>query len=256
LVGGLLAADQSSKHLKSQLPEIPFFGSYHLTRLEWVLRRYHMRDWKHIWPLVCIALLLAPVCAFSQKPLASKEDYQKYIEPLLQEKDFGTHYVEDGAADASVLTPMSRRGTTLHLDRPSDPVIRLVRLGAKSLPLLIDCLSDGRIASIRFDGNTITKPMNVPVGYVCLDILMGSVRGSPVSVVECGYDGLGGCMNLGFYFRPDDYRGCLNQCEPRPWVTLVQRNWRQQFLQNRLRFQNFYDSANIPEYKEFMTPKK
>ena len=209
-------------------------------------------------PLVCMAvLLLAPVCAFSQKPLASKEDYQKYIEPLLKEKDFGTHYVEDGAADASVLTP-TERGLTFHLDRPSDPVIKLVRLGAKSVPLLIDCLGDGRVTSVRFDGNTITRAMSVPVGYVCLDILTGSVRGKPVSDMPCGSDGLGACMNNGFYFRPDDYWKCRekDRCELRPWVTVVQGNWRRQFLQNRLRFQNFYDSTNIPEYKEFTTPKK
>lgn len=217
-----------------------------------------MRNWKHSMPLVCMAvLLLAPVCAFSQKPLASKEDYQKYIEPLLKEKDFGTHYIEDGAADASVLTP-TERGPTFHLDRPSDPVIKLIRLGAKSVPLLIDCLSDGRVTSVRFDGNTITRAMSVPVGYVCLDILTGSVRGKPVSDMLCGSDGLGACMNKGFYFRPDDYWKCRekDRCKLRPWVTVVQGNWRRQFLQNRLRFQNFYDSTNIPEYKEFTTPKK
>jgi len=217
-----------------------------------------MCNWKHILPLVCLAVLLrAPVCAFSQKPLASKEDYKKYIEPLLKEKDFGTHYVEDGAADASVLTP-TERSPTFHLDRPSDAVIELVRLGAKSVPLLIDCLGDGRLTSVRFDGNTITKAMNVPVGYVCLDIMTGSVRGKPVSDMPCGSDGLGACMNNGFYFRPDDYWKCRekDRCEPRPWVTVVQGNWRLQFLQNRLRFQNFYDSTNIPEYKEFTIPKK
>src|SRR5271165_4672954 len=134
-----------------------------------------MRTLKHIRTLCSVGfLLVVTVCASAQTRLSSETNYHKYIDPLLEVKDFGTHYIEDGAADASVLTPFER-SSTFQYDRPSDPVIELVRLGAKSIPLLIDCLDDGRLTTVRFDGNTITRPMSVPVGYVCLDIMTASV---------------------------------------------------------------------------------
>ena len=128
---------------------------------------------------------------------------------------------------------------------------------AKSLPLLIDCLDDGRLTNMRFDGNTITKAMNVPVGYLCFDILMSATSGRPVSDPKCSSDGLGACMNVGFYFRPDDYSDCFEKfgkCDVRPWIKVVKINWIRLFRQNHLQFHNPYDNS-IPEYKEFRTPK-
>ena len=113
---------------------------------------------------------------------------------------------------------VSVEGSTPY-DRPPDPVVALVRLGTKGFPLLIDCLEDGRLTIIEFDGNTITEAMKVPVGYVCLDILMGTTRGRPTSDPDCADDGLGACMNDGYYFRPDDYYHCVepaHSCDVRP----------------------------------------
>jgi hypothetical protein len=144
----------------------------------------------------------------------------KYIDPLVTVADFGIHYYED-AADASVLFPSTN---TNPYDRPRDPVIALVNLRTKSFPALIDCLSDPRVTSAQFDGTSITKPMRVPVGYVCLDILMAVARGRPASDPDCWADGLGACMNEGFYFRPDDYSQCWKDtCNLRPWVLIVQK---------------------------------
>jgi hypothetical protein len=81
--------------------------------------------------------------------------------------------------------------------------------------------------------------MNVPVGYVCMDILMNVVVGRPVSDPGCSDDGLGACMNNGFYFRPDDYYECSEKnCFLRPWVLVVQRKWRQAYLSHLLKFHN------------------
>ena len=88
--------------------------------------------------------------------LSSPADYRKYIDPLLTLADFGIHYYDDGAADASVLFPMTNDNP---YDRPRQPVLELVRLGERSLPLLIDCLGDTRVSSVIFDGSRITKPM-------------------------------------------------------------------------------------------------
>lgn len=204
-------------------------------------------------------LLMIPTSTFAQTRLASKSSYQKYVDPLLGVKDFGMHYTEDGAADYSVLAPFHTDSSKIQFDKPPAALIDLVRLGTRSLPVLIDCLSDGRITSVRFDGNNITKPMSVPVGYICLDILMSTVRGKPTSDPECNNDGLGACMNYGFYFRPDDYSNCFDRppaCDPRPWVSVVQQNWRRVFLQHRLQFRSPSGNVGNPGNIDLGTPTK
>jgi len=107
---------------------------------------------------------------------------------------------------------------------------------------------------MRFDGNSITQSMKVPVGYVCMDILMNVIAGKPVSDPECSNDGLGACMNYGFYFRPDDYYDCsVENCLPRPWVLVVRRKWKDAYLNHRLRFHNPYDIIAVDEYKDLRT---
>jgi hypothetical protein len=199
-------------------------------------------------------LLLGLGHAAQPARLSSSEDYRTYIDPLLRVTDFGIHYYDDGAADASVLFPSTESNP---YDRPREPVIALVRLRERSFPLLIDCLSDPRVTTARFDGSSITMPMKVPLGYVCLDILMEIVDGKPASDPDCADDGLGACMNEGFYFRPDDYSRCWpDVCDLRPWVMVVQRKWREAFLRRRLRFRNPYDVLRIPEYSDFVTRRK
>lgn len=96
--------------------------------------------------------------------------------------------------------------------------------------------------------------MNVPLGYVCLDILMNEVSGDPVWYPDCSDDGLGACVKNLFYFRPDDYYACTERtCMLRPWVLVVQRKWRSEYLAHRLRFHNPYDALPVDEYKELRT---
>src|SRR5579872_6251704 len=110
---------------------------------------------------LALSLLLMPAFALgAEARLSSQDDYRQYIDPLLKVEEFGIHYYDDGAADATVLHPHTEINPW---DKPRQSVINLVRLGAKSLPLLIDCLNDPRQASIQFDGNNITRQMNVPV---------------------------------------------------------------------------------------------
>lgn len=182
--------------------------------------------------------------------------YHKYIDPLVDVKDFRTHYYEDGAADASVLFPQSTEEPYPYLDPPG-AVVDLVRLGSSGLPLLMDCLSDGRLTNMLFDGNTITRLMRVPVGYVCLDILMGETAGKPSSVPDCADDGLGACMNNGFYFRPDDYYLCSQQnCFLRPWILFVQRRWKTAYIHHLLKVHNPYDLFPAGEYKKFKSSRR
>jgi hypothetical protein len=199
---------------------------------------------------VCFSL---PGWASALGRIAPPTDYHRYIDPLLEVTDFRTHYYEDGAADATVVFPEGSQPPGVFLLPPA-PVIALVGLKDRGLPLLIDCLSDRRITSMRFEGNRITQPMNVPLGYVCLDILMEEAPGKPASDSGCADDGLGACMNYGFYFRPDDYYSCTDkECMLRPWILVVQRKWRDEYLAHRLRFRNPYDSLPVEEYKALRT---
>jgi hypothetical protein len=207
--------------------------------------------------LLMLACLPLPVWTLAQpgKPAVPAE-YHRYIDPFLDVKDFRAHYYEDGAADGTVLFPESIQPPDDYL-MPAAPVIAIIRLRNRSLPLLIDCLSDRRITSMRFEGNRITRPMNVPLGYVCLDILMNEVSGKPVWYPDCNDDGLGACVRNEFYFRPDDYYDCTDKdCMLRPWVTPVQRKWKNEYLAHRLRFHNPYDSQPFEEYKDLKTVHK
>lgn len=206
-----------------------------------------------IFIVIAVGSTASPPFSAAQAKLSTSAEYHRYIGPLLQVKDFGSQYYDDGAADASVLFPESK-GTNDTLPRPAVPVINLFRLHEKAFPILIDCLSDDRVTSMRFEGNSITRSMDVPVGYICLDMLMAMTRGTPASDPECSSDGLGACMNDGYYFRPDDYTNCWeDRCGLRPWIKVVQQNWRKQYLSHRLHFFNPYNVLNVEEYKDLET---
>jgi len=70
---------------------------------------------------------------------------------------------------------------------------------------------------------------------------MGTTKAVPVHVADCADDGLGACIHENFYFRPDDYSHCWpDRCEARPWVRIVQQNWKRLFLQKKIRFEDPY----------------
>ena len=70
--------------------------------------------------LLALLLLAAPEIALAQQRLSTQAQYTKYIDRLLQAKDLGIHYYDDGAADATVLIPESDK---VPLDNPSDAVL-------------------------------------------------------------------------------------------------------------------------------------
>jgi hypothetical protein len=83
----------------------------------------------------------------------------------------------------------------------------------------------------------VAKAMNVPLGYICLDILIGTTESKAVHEPGCADDGLGTCIGEGLYFRPDDYSKCWpDRCLARPWVKVVQSNWRKLFINKKMRF--------------------
>jgi hypothetical protein len=182
----------------------------------------------------------------AQDRLADKAQYQAYIDPLVTVKDFGIDFSDSGAADVSIVQPFHWDSFHhIQYDRPPDAVIALAALAAKAVPLLIDCLDDGRLTAARFSRTSDNTSMNVPVGYLCMDILNTVIEDERIKPQECNRDGLGWCIHDGFYFRPDAF-DCKDRhnCTPLPVVTLVQRNWRQEFVQfgNSMRFDNQFDN--------------
>jgi hypothetical protein len=152
-----------------------------------------------------------------------------YIDALVSYPNFGRVYVEDGAADGSVTSPRS----------PSQPVKDVLDLGPKAIPLLIEHLDDTRLTSALFEGGfTWGKPIRVPVGHVCLDILMHITRQNRhIFDWECGDDGLGACVREGYYFRPDEYYPVGNSGEyiARVGVRFVKANWLKAYRRGWLR---------------------
>src|SRR5262245_30901078 len=131
---------------------------------------------------------------------ADHDSREALIETLVK-APFKTVYHDDGTADATVTavaTPDASRQ-----DAPAQ-VRALLDLGPSCLPLLIAHLDDQRLTSATFDGGRFAQaPIEVPLGYVCLDILLNATAGQAVHVVDCADDGLGACVRAGYYFRPD-----------------------------------------------------
>jgi hypothetical protein len=145
-----------------------------------------------------------------------------YIDALVSYPNFGRIYVEDGAADGSVTSSGS----------PPQAVKDILDLGPKAIPLLIAHLDDTRLTSATFEGGfTWGKPIRVPVGHVCLDVLMHIIgENRYIFDWECGDDGLGACVKEGYYFRPDEfYPVNKNEYIARLGVRVVKSNWQRAY---------------------------
>ena len=152
-----------------------------------------------------------------------------YIDALVSYPNFGRIYVEDGAADGSVTSPAS----------PPQAVKNILDLGPKAIPLLIAHLDDTRLTSATFEGGfTWGKPIRVPVGHVCLDILMHITGGNRhISDSDCFDDGLGACVKEGYYFRPDEYYPAgKNEYIARLGVRVAKVNWLRAYRRGWLNF--------------------
>src|SRR5262249_26509727 len=166
-------------------------------------------------------------------PLGVRADHdsrEALIEALVK-APVKTVYHDDGAADATVTavaTPDASRQ-----DAPAQGRAGL-DLRPPCLPLLIPPLDDHRLTSCTFDGGRFAQsPIQVPLGYVCLDILLNATAGQAVHVVDCADDGLGACVRAGYYFRPDVLSG------PDGVVTMrrVKTRWQRAYRAKRMRFE-------------------
>ncbi len=113
-----------------------------------------------------------------------------------------TFYSDDGAADATV--------TALATSDPSHQttskeVRAILDLGPRCIPLLIAHLDDRRLTKARFSGGAFRNaPIQVPLGHICLDILLHATKGRTIHIENRWWDdGLGVGFQPKFYFRPD-----------------------------------------------------
>ena len=115
-----------------------------------------------------------------------------------------TVYHDDGAADATI-TAQSTQDPSRQ-DAPAH-VRAILDLGPTCIPMLVVHLDDQRLTSAKFDGGRFAHaPIQVPLGYICLDILLHATSGNAIHVADCADDGLGACVRSGYYFRPDVLR--------------------------------------------------
>lgn len=156
------------------------------------------------------------------------------IDALVNAPDLVT-YGEDGAHDATVLALYLQ--DVDEVVPPKKEVRDIVALKGKAIPLLIDCLDDTRPTSAIFIGGYVSrKPYpKVPVGHVCLDILIHVSKNLDDNDKNCprGESELGACIKDGFYFRPDDY---TNLGQERPIVRIVKANWLKAYRNRRVKY--------------------
>ena len=115
----------------------------------------------------------------------------------------------------------------------------IVALRDKAIPLLIEHLDDTRPTSATtFQGGYLTdKPIRVPVGYVCLDILINIIGvKNRLIYSEEEHGGFGSEIKDGYYFRPDDYRIIGEIFEERPIVRIVKANWQKAYRDGKIKY--------------------
>jgi len=106
--------------------------------------------------------------------------------------------------------------------------------------MLIAHLDDTRLTSAKLcsyfpGGRSECAP--VPVGYVCLDILMSIVRAPTIIRSECGDDGFGACIVNGYYFRPDAYVRNGDRFVANAEVHRVKSNWQRANRKRYLKYE-------------------
>jgi len=215
------------------------------------LRASWLYNMTFISRILLVLVATSPLLAQSVvKPKSAVHGSRRYVDALVALPNLGPVYYDDGAADGTIMVPTGRQ---VPVARHLPAVKAIVDLGDASLPVLIDCLNDTRITSATMTfkgGDPDAKPVPVPVGEVCLDILLNVVVPTQEVFVDscpleekqgdapcCFRDGLGACVNKGFYFRPDSYDLRDGRAVARPIVSLVQSNWQQAYKGGRLRYQ-------------------
>ena len=168
----------------------------------------------------------------------STSSNENLIDALVNTPNLYVKYVEDGAADGSVLA-IYEDGSGNMTNSIAKEVKDIVALRDKAIPLLIEHLDDTRPTSATTSqgGYLTDKPIRVPVGYVCLDILINIVGvKNRLIYSEEERGGFGSEIKDGYYFRPDDYRIIGDIFVVRPIVRIAKANWQKAYRDGKIKY--------------------
>ncbi len=177
----------------------------------------------------------SPTVNFAKTPTSVNE---KLIDALVVAPNLSVRYVEDGAADNSVLALYENGDVNIARQNPKE-VLDIVALREKAIPVLIEHLDDTRPTSAIVSLGYLTdKSIRVPVGFVCLDILTGIIeRTNKLIFVEDPSDGFCGDIKDGYCFRPDDYKVYSDdRFKNRPIVRIVKANWQKAYRDGKIKY--------------------
>ena len=146
---------------------------------------------------LCSTLVSFVVAANAQPQVERPERQIESYFDALSKVAFGNIYADDGAGDGTV-TQCGELVESGPLVKPMQEVRAIVDLRARAIPTLIDHLDDPRASAITFAGRPVR------LGHLALDILTHIVaETNRLFVSNCADDGLGACIQRGYYFRPD-----------------------------------------------------
>ena len=156
-------------------------------------------------------------------PLCDGATLATAFERLRQLGNGRTLYVEDGAADGTVLIAgpggKAPREVRTLLACPQDAARLLVSQLTDMRTSLFTCRTTKTKGEVR----------PVPMGHVAMDLLqhLAPRSQSPPHLTpgDCSDDGFGACLANGYYFRPDDYELVDGEMRALPIVAEVQANW-------------------------------
>jgi hypothetical protein len=190
-----------------------------------------------------IAIAFTVLCVFFPLPVEAQRyaapGAERRIDSLISAPILVT-YVNDGAADSSVTNVDANSNRVGVVEEPIPSVRDIINLQQRAIPTLIAHLDDTRLTSTKLcsyfpGGRSECAP--VPVGYVCLDILMSIVRAPKIIRSECGDDGFGACIANGYYFRPDSYTRKGESFIAHSEVHRVKSNWQRAYRKRRLKYE-------------------
>jgi hypothetical protein len=178
--------------------------------------------------LIFTTLILSAPISGGRRAVKRDATPNKYIDSLTSAPSLVT-YSDNGAADSTVMNVGSTSAGVV--EKPIAEVRDIVKLGEKAIPLLIAHLDDTRPTAAKF------KNHPVPVGYVCLDILTNVIHAPKILVADCSDDGLGACIKIGYYFRPNSFASKKGKLVAQPNVSRIKSNWQRAYRSGDLKFQ-------------------
>lgn len=186
--------------------------------------------------LVLIALVtVSSAQSKKSRPPVNKENL---ITALITSKNLPGRFGDDGVFV----------NTLLEDDPTPREVRRILKLGAKAIPLLIAHLDDTRLTRMRFccSGGEGGEH-GVTVGDASLDILRRIVvNAAPMFDPQCVKDRTAGtevgeasCLEERFEFSPPSFSGRGRSRRPSREARIAKKNWQKAYANKKIRYQKY-----------------